>query len=224
ENEFATQYQKAIQEGSPFGAVKSTVLLSDYAYSDDGTDLGTWTEINGVSGQDTYNYIRDFDNLPVKERNRESLTLHIPIHQSTSYLYYDGQTAFVMVEQNECKPLTVTIPKANKVAYQFEGSSSIDGTRIDFTVDATVIHLSATVTATEGQLPILSDDLWYDMCLRDETGSFFEASGFEQQDEHTLVFTFNGSGTLPEHLSASLLIIGDHAGTKSISTALTKAN
>lgn len=215
------EYRKAQENGSPFGVVKFQVSLSPDTYSDHGMNLGTWTEFNGYSTQSLYASIRDFDTLPEEACGLESLSISTAIYQSQWYFYFDGSASYVMETQIELPPITTTIPFTQSEVSHYSGSAKDCGTDMNCVVEATDMRLSARVSGL-GLVSSLPEGCYYDMCLKDAEGNFIEASTSDIQDDNVILFTFYGTGSMPELQTASLLIVGDEQGTTAVHFSLSK--
>lgn len=215
------EYRKAQLNGTAFGMAKFKVYLSMDTYSSQGTNLGTWTEFNEYSEQYLYSSIRDFDILPEEVCDLESLSISTPIYQSQCYFYYDGNTAYTMETQIEMSPITATIVLTQNEIYHYSGDATYNGLDMHCIVEATDVRLSARISGygLRSDLPV---GCYYDMCLEDAEGNSIEANSSEIQDNNLIVFTFHGTGSIPNLQTANLLIVGDEQGTTAVDFILMK--
>ena len=227
-NELEAPFQEAFdtakQKNAPIGVVKTKVSLSTNAFAGESTNLGTWNETNEYAEDQRYVGIRDFDTLPETVRNLEQISVKLPLYQSKTYIYYDGKVMYTMETTLDIAPLSFAVERTASAFELFEGKSVYEGIEISCLVKVSDVHLTATVVAKEPGLPELAEDCWYDMCLRDENGSFIEASSFEYQNDNTLLFTFDATGKPLGTLTAYFQIIEGENGTESIPIPLKKQN
>ena len=212
ERTLADEYSKAQENGVPFGAVRFQVYLSPDTCTEQGMNLGTWTEFNELSEQGLYAAIRDFDALPQEARNLERLSVSAEIYQNCSYYYFDGKDSYILQEEKTLSSITASIPCTSNAVCRYSGTATQDGSKMVCSVEATNMRLIAKVSGSnlKANLP---DGCSYDMCLKDAEGGLLEASSFEVQEDGTLVFTFHGTGSLPSLQAANLLLVGDDGTT-----------
>ena len=216
----AKAWENTKQAGMPWGVVRYRVSASDHTYTDEGLDLGPWTETEDASDPNVFSAIRDFDALPEAAQKRDSLPVRIDVYQSAVWFYFDGHSMYTTSERMNLFPMTATIEQINHDSAQFMGFETINGAKIRLTIQASEIRLTASVTAADGALPPISDDSWFDMLLTDETGYAFEPESFVMPDDQTLLFTFEGNGQMPSSLSAVLMIVGLSGETESFPIAV----
>ncbi len=216
----AEAWEAAQQAGTPWGVVRYRVSVSDHTYTDEGLDLGPWTETEDASDPSVFSAIRDFDDLPEAAQMRDALSVRIDVYQSAVGFYFDGRSMYMTSERTNLFPMTAKIDRINRNSAQFMGYETINGAKIRLTIQASEIRLTASVTAADGALPPISDDSWFDLLLTDETGYAFEPESSVMPDERTLLFTFEGSGQMPSSLSAVLMIVGPSGETESFPIAV----
>lgn len=212
ERTLADEYSKAQENGVPFGAVRFQVYLSPDTCTEQGMNLGTWTEFNELSEQGLYAAIRDFDDLPQEGRNLERLSVSAEIYQNCSYYYFDGKDSYILQEEKTLSSITASIPCTSNAVCRYSGTANQDGSKMVCSVEATNMRLIAKVSGSNLKAD-LPDGCFYDMCLKDAEGGLLEASSFEKQEDGTLVFTFHGTGSLPSLQDANLLLVGDDGTT-----------
>ena len=220
ESHLAEAFEAARQAGTPWGMATYHVAVSDHTYTDEGLDLGPWTETEDASDPNVFSAIRDFDALPEAAQKRDSLSVRIDVYQSAVWFYFDGRSMYTTSERMNLFPMTATIEQINHDSAQFMGFETINGAKIRLTIQASEIRLTASVTAADGALPPILDDSWFDMLLTDETGYAFEPESFVMPDDQTLLFTFEGNGQIPSSLSAVLMIVGPSGETESFPIAV----
>ena len=220
ESHLAKAFEAARQAGTPWGMATYRVAVSDHTYTDDGLDLGPWTETEDASDPDCLLAIRDFDALPETAKNRDSLSLHAAVYQYAVFDYFDGHSMYTTTERTELFPLTATVNRISRDSALFMGFETVKGAKIGLSVQVSEIRLTAKMTAVDGTFPSIPDDSWFDLSLTDEDGEVFSPSSFEILDRQTMCFTFDGNGQMPTTLNASLLIVSPSGQTESIPIVL----
>lgn len=217
---FVEQLEAARRDGTPWGVVHYQFMVSDHTYTDEGLDLGPWTETEDASAPDCFMAIRDFDDLPEAAKRRDSLSIRIAVYQYAVSYYYDGQSMYTMTERAELFPMTASVDRVDREPALFMGFETVKGTKIGLSVQVSEIRLTAKVTAVDGEFPVIPDDSWFDLLLMDEMGYAFSPVSFETPDSRTLLFIFDGNGQMPTTLNASLLIVSPSGETESIPISL----
>ena len=220
ESHLAEAFEAARQAGTPWGMATYRVAVSDHTYTDDGLDLGPWTETEDASDPDCLLAIRDFDALPETAKNRDSLSLHAAVYQYAVFDYFDGHSMYTTTERTELFPLTATVNRISRDSALFMGFETVKGAKIGLSVQVSEIRLTAKMTAVDGTFPSIPDDSWFDLLLTDEDGEAFSPTSFEILDRQTMCFTFDGNGQMPTTLNASLLIVSPSGQTESIPIVL----
>ena len=220
ESHLAEAFEAARQAGTPWGMATYYVAVSDHTYTDDGLDLGPWTETEDASDPDCLLAIRDFDALPETAKNRDSLSLHAAVYQYAVFDYFDGHSMYTTTERTELFPLTATVNRISRDSALFMGFETVKGAKIGLSVQVSEIRLTAKMTAVDGTFPSIPDDSWFDLLLTDEDGEAFSPASFEILDRQTMCFTFDGNGQMPTTLNASLLIVSPSGQTESIPIVL----
>ena len=220
ESHLAEAFEAARQAGTPWGMATYRVAVSDHTYTDDGLDLGPWTETEDASDPDCLLAIRDFDALPETAKNRDSLSLHAAVYQYAVFDYFDGHSMYTTTERTELFPLTATVNRISRDSALFMGFETVKGAKIGLSVQVSEIRLTAKMTAVDGTFPSIPDDSWFDLSLTDEDGEAFSPASFEILDRQTMCFTFDGNGQMPTTLNASLLIVSPSGQTESIPIVL----
>ena len=121
ESHLAEAFEAAQQAATPWGMATYRVAVSDHTYTDDGLDLGPWTETEDASDPDCLLAIRDFDALPETAKNRDSLSLHAAVYQYAVFDYFDGHSMYTTTERTELFPLTATVNRISRDSALFTG-------------------------------------------------------------------------------------------------------
>lgn len=125
----AKAWENTKQAGMPWGVVRYRVSASDHTYTDEGLDLGPWTETEDASDPNVFSAIRDFDALPEAAQKRDSLPVRIDVYQSAVWFYFDGHSMYTTSERMNLFPMTATIEQINHDSAQFMGFETINGAK-----------------------------------------------------------------------------------------------
>lgn len=213
------EYAQAKRNGTPFGLVKYAVYPSDHTETDDGIDLGTWMATEDEDESGAYVCIREYETpLPEAIRNRDALSLRISLYEGVSYLYFDGQNAYVMSEQRDAGAMTATVARTAGESRRYTGTADAGGTAVTFRVDATAMRYTAEITAGGALFDPLPEDSWYDLRLRGADGASLRVDTIPDATQATgsLTFTGTGAGSLPDSLTAELIICAEGDGEPAV--------
>ena len=205
-------YNEAVENGMPFGYKQYTVRVHDHTYSDDGIDLG------GGMGYEDYNGtslvgLLDFDAPLADElRSRDEITVVKGVYQHECTVWFDGKECYISYRMKDIGEIRATIPKDKNMVKTFTGTGSINDVACTFTAEvsplAAVLTLECDVPVKEA-FPINAPagtsrfDQWREMALVDQTGREYGAQcGMRYIDENHASVTFEGTGELPESLTA----------------------
>ena len=205
-------YNEAVENGTPFGYKQYTVRVHDHTYSDDGIDLG------GGMGYEDYNGtslvgLLDFDAPLADElRSRDEITVVKGVFQHECTVWFDGKECYLSYAMKDIGEIRATIPKDKNMVKTFTGTGNISGVECTFTAEVSPL---AAVLTLETNLPIKEAfpinapagtdrfDQWREMGLVDDQGREYRAQeGMQYIDENHASVTFEGTGELPESLTA----------------------
>lgn len=205
-------YNEAVENGTPFGYKQYTVRVHDHTYSDDGIDLG------GGMGYENYNGtslvgLLDFDAPLADElRSRDEITVVKGVFQHECTVWFDGKECYLSYAMKDIGEIRATIPKDKNMVKTFTGTGNISGVECTFTAEVSPL---AAVLTLETNLPIKEAfpinapagtdrfDQWREMGLVDDQGREYRAQeGMQYTDENHASVTFEGTGELPESLTA----------------------
>lgn len=205
-------YNEAVENGTPFGYKQYTVRVHDHTYSDDGIDLG------GGMGYEDYNGaslvgLLDFDAPLADElRSRDEITVVKGVFQHECTVWFDGKECYLSYAMKDIGEIRATIPKDKNMVKTFIGTGSINGVECTFTAEvsplAAVLTLETILPIKEAfpiNAPAGTDrfDRWREMGLVDDQGREYRAQeGMQYIDENHASVTFEGTGELPESLTA----------------------
>ena len=205
-------YNEAVENGTPFGYKQYTVRVHDHTYSDDGIDLG------GGMGYEDYNGaslvgLLDFDAPLADElRSRDEITVVKGVYQHECTVWFDGKECYLSYAMKDIGEIRATIPKDKNMVKTFTGTGSISGVECTFTAEvsplAAVLTLETILPIKEAfpiNAPAGADcfDRWREMGLVDDQGREYRAQeGMQYIDENHASVTFEGTGELPESLTA----------------------
>lgn len=205
-------YNNAITSGTPYGYKEYSIYAGDHTYTDDGMDIepeSAWQEYEGNALCEMMNF-----RVPLDEvlRNRDSLTVTKKIYQQEEIIWFDGKDCWISRDRQEIGTITATIQKAKDAVKTFSGTGSINGVECTFTAEvsplAAVLTLE-TVLPIEEAFPINAPegtdrfDQWREMALANQQGREYRPqTGMQYIDETHASVTFEGTGELPENLTA----------------------
>ena len=205
-------YNEAVENGTPFGYKQYTVRVHDHTYSDDGIDLG------GGMGYEDYNGtslvgLLDFDAPLADElRSRDEITVVKGVFQHECTVWFDGKECYLSYAMKDIGEIRATIPKDKNMVKTFPGTGNISGVECTFTAEvsplAAVLTLETILPIKEAfpiNAPAGTDrfDRWREMGLVDDQGREYRAQeGMQYIDENHASVTFEGTGELPESLTA----------------------
>lgn len=207
--EILAQYRRAVEVGTPFGMVTYSVYPSDHTETEDGIDLPSSTETSRNAADGTLYTLREYESpLPEAAQDRDTLTLQIRLWQSAHYLYFDGSRCYTLNDRLPAEPMTATVRRTEGSVRVFSGEGAYEDIPVTVYAEASAVSARVTVTAAQ-PWPTLAEDTWYEVVLLDETGRSCRMQSFEFADPQTLVISYEGTGTLPEQLTAYLLLCHD---------------
>ncbi len=221
-------YNEAVTNGTPYGYKQYTVRVHDHTYSDDGIDLG------GGMGYEDYNGaslvgLLDFDAPLADElRSRDEITVVKGVYQHECTVWFDGKECYLSYAMKDIGEIRATIPKAKDAVKNFSGSGNINGVACTFTAEvsplAAVLTLETALPMKEAfpiNAPTGTDrfDQWREMGLVDDQGREYRAQwGMQFIDEYHASVTFEGTGELPESLTAYAYSMWESADWPDLST------
>jgi len=221
-------HNEAVTSGTPFGYKQYTVRVHDHTCSDDGIDLG------GGMGYEDYNGpslvgLLDFDApLAAELRSRDAITVVKGVYQHECTVWFDGTECYLSYAMKDIGEIRATIPRAKDAVRVFTGSGRIKDVACTFTAEVSPL---AAVLTLETDLPIKEAfpihaphgtdrfDQWREMGLVDDQGREYRAQwGMQYIDEHHASVTFEGTGELPESLTAYAYSMWESAEWPDLST------
>lgn len=221
-------YNEAVTNGIPFGYKQYTVRVHDHTYSDDGIDLG------GGMGYEDYNGaslvgLLEFDAPLADElRSRDEITVVKGVYQHECTVWFDGKECYISYAMRDIGEICATIPKDKNAVQTFIGSGQINGVECTFTAEVSPL---AAVLTLETALPIEEAfpvnapegmdrfDQWREMALADQQGRKYCAQwGMQYIDEHHASVTFEGTGEVPESLTAYAYSMWENADWPDLTT------
>lgn len=221
-------YNEAVTNGIPFGYKQYTVRVHDHTYSDDGIDLG------GGMGYEDYNGaslvgLLEFDAPLADElRSRDEITVVKGVYQHECTVWFDGKECYISYAMRDIGEICATIPKDKNAVQTFIGSGQINGVECTFTAEVSPL---AAVLTLETALPIEEAfpvnapegmdrfDQWREMALADQQGRKYRAQwGMQYIDEHHASVTFEGTGEVPESLTAYAYSMWENADWPDLTT------
>jgi hypothetical protein len=213
----AIQWNAAVQEGRPFGYVSYAISASDHTLTDNGIDLPPSTDSLSEE-QGSLHIIREYESpLPEAAQNRDVLRILIRLHQTAYYRYFDGKDVYTASKYQELEPITATIWRADAETLKFKGDGVYMGKPIAITATASAAAAQVTLKMANATFPLLPEDAWYALYLRDENQTEFQALDGDSGGKDQMTFNFSGTGQTPESLEIQLRV--DHESNVTIDKA-----
>lgn len=210
------RYNQALQDGTPFGYRAYTVYASDHTITEDGIDIPPYASDGTYTEDGAYHEMREYATpLPDALRGRDKLSVRIPLYQSVSTVYFDGEKAYMVTERSDAGAITTTINRTTNAVLTLIGSGEINGSAC--VVRADVSPMTAVITLSCAQpfetlFPALPEDAWIELTLTDEQGRVYRAQESCPQDERTeATLSFLGVGELPQTLTLQAYIAQEGA-------------
>ena len=205
-------YNAAVESGTPFGYRQYSIGVHDHTYAGDGIDIepeSAWSEYKGNALCEMMNF-----RVPLDEplRSRDALTVTKKVYQQETIVWFDGKDCYIRYDMQDIGEIRATIPKDKNAVQTYTGSGMINGVACTFTAEVSPL---AAVLTLETEIPLVEAfpinapagtdhfDQWREMALVDQQGRGFRAqTGMQYIDEHHASVTFEGTGELPESLTA----------------------
>ena len=201
------KWNEATAAGKPFAYKMTSVFAFDRTSTPEGLDLPPEMseDLFGPDGQ-MYTIISYASPLPEAARELDELNIEIGLGRITQYHYFDGKDAYSRSEREDLEPMRATIQRNDAGIRHFTGQGTFAG--IPFTADVTASAVSAQARLTsDGSLfPVLPEDAWYFMQLRDGNQVNFRTLDGPAGGSDTLEFNFHGIGQAPDKLEMELRV------------------
>lgn len=227
------EWQAAIEGGTPYGWRSVSVYPSDHVTTDDGTDIPPTSASDDLGKNGEYMEMRDFESpLPAELRNLDQITLNCALYYHDIVYYFDGHNFYrSSVARQNVGTIRAVVQRDPGMLRRFTGSAELNGVLTTLTAEvsplAAVLTLNGTGTLAD-LMPALAGadaDTWLELSLRDEAGrSYLPRDGFGPDAALPLTFSLDGSGALPESLTARLTVLSegtDDSAAPSVEIALT---
>ena len=213
------QWNDAVSAGKPFGYVLYSITPSDHTTTPEGLDLPSSSE-DTRPGEDGFAYtIRDYESpLPAEAQNRDMLTIEIGLHQRAQYCWFDGKDAYVRHDYQKLASMTATIWRADAEVRRFAGTMQFAGHPVKVTATASAAHAQAMLVMDNGTFPVLPEDAWYGVYLRDGNQAELRTMNGENGGTSSMTISFEGTGQLPQTLEIQLRV--DHEDGVTLDPAL----
>lgn len=227
------EWQAAIESGTPYGWRSVSVYPSDHVTTDDGTDVPPTSASDDLGENGEYMEMRDFESpLPAELRNLDQITLNCALYYHDTVYYFDGHAFYrSSAAHQNVGTIRAVVQRDPGMLRRFTGSAELNGVPITLTAEvsplAAVLTLNGTGTLAD-LMPALAGtdaDTWLELSLRDEAGrAYLPRDGFGPDAALPLIFSLDGSGALPESLTARLTVLSegtDDFAAPSVEIALT---
>ena len=113
--------------------------------------------------------------------------------------------------------MTATIWRADAKTLKFKGDGVYMGKPISITATASAAAAQVTLKMANATFPLLPEDAWYALYLRDENQTEFQALDGDSGGKDQMTFNFSGTGQVPESLEIQLRV--DHESDVAIDKA-----
>lgn len=199
---------KAVREGTPYGYVRYELVLADHSMTDDGVDLMCASVWEGVGKDGVLYTIREMETpLPEEARNRDEITVCIPLRQYARYTWFDGESMYSMpMERKEVGTLTATIKRVAAKTVRFEGEGMYNGEQVQVVAEISAVSGTVTITGETAGWTSLPEDHWLAPELTDAEGRRLRQTGILSDDGKAFVVSYNGTGAVPTSLTLYPLI------------------
>ena len=227
------EWQAAIESGTSYGWRSVSVYPSDHVTTDDGTDVPPTSASDDLGENGEYMEMRDFESpLPAELRNLDQITLNCALYYHDTVYYFDGHNFYrSSVARQNVGTIRAVVQRDPGMLRRFTGSAELNGVPTTLTAEvsplAAVLTLNGTGTLAD-LMPALAGtdaDTWLELSLSDETGrTYLPRDGFGPDAALPLTFSLDGSGALPESLTARLTVLSegtDDSAAPSVEIALT---
>lgn len=195
------QWNEAIAEGKPFGYMRVSIDASDHTRTLEGTDIPQDSSARQSGADGEAFAINDYKSpLPEEAQNRDRLDIQIGLLQQTQYRYFDGQQAYAGFEHKALEPMRATIWRSDADIRRFQGQGSFAGLPFKATVTVSAASAQVILKADGAVFPILPEDSWYSVYLRDENQTGLRPLDGPNGGADTLTFNFHGTGQVPGRL------------------------
>ena len=214
------EWQAAIESSTPYGWRSVSVYPSDHVTTDDGTDVPPSSASDDLGENGEYMEMRDFESpLPAELRNLDQITLNCALYYHDTVFYFDGHAFYrSSAARRNVGAIRAVVQRDPDMLRRFTGSAELNGVPITLTAEvsplAAVLTLNGTGTLAD-LLPALAGtdaDTWLELSLRDDAGrACLPRNGFGPDATLPLTFSLDGTGVLPESLTACLTVQSEGA-------------
>ncbi len=210
--EIIAAFNEAAAAGQPGGYRRYSLSAGDQTRTDDGIDIPPSQADGRYTADGAYCEMRDFATpLPEAIRDRESLTLCIPLYRFETTVYFDGESWYMRTEREDAGAITAEVGRAQAQAQRMSGQAHIGGATC--TAEAEVSAMSAVLTVRsdmpldnllaappEGTAPA---DCWVMADVYDDDGAMWRVQEVNAE-EAQVTFILEGAGSLPDALEVYL--------------------
>lgn len=208
--EVLSAWNRAIENGTPYGYRKTAVYTGDHTVTDDGVDIFPDSAFPTYNEKGEFCEMREFAcPLPDEIRGRGELKVNMDVRQETVYRWFDGTNCYWRTEWTEIGTMTAVIPRSGETR-RFSGAGKIGG--VPCTASAEVSPMVSVITF-ESEEPLNAflcaapegtddGDCWAEMTAADESGNIYRPYGCVPLDGSAeFTMQLKGTGVLPETLT-----------------------
>ena len=210
--EVVAAFNEAAEAGKPGGYRRYSIVAGDHTLTDDGVDIPPSQADGRYTADGAYCEMRDFATpLPEAVRDRERLTLRIPLYRFETTVYFDGASWYMRTEREDAGVVTAEVGRAQAQAQRMSGQARIGGATC--TAEAEVSAMSAVLTVRsdmpldnflaappEGTAPA---DCWVTADVYGGDGALWRVQEVNAEAAQ-VTFTLEGTGSLPDALKVYL--------------------
>jgi len=114
QSEAAEAFRAALAQKRPFGIVQYEIAVGAPCATDDGVELICASEdVEGVEGGELRSLFEFETPLPEAARNRDRLSLVLPLDLYTTWRWFDGERVYERSARQPLTALTATVARAN---------------------------------------------------------------------------------------------------------------
>lgn len=208
----------AIDRKQPYGTVEYTIAVGDRCSTAEGVSLPIHTKAMEDGEEGLLYCIQEFETpLPEPARNRETLSLSLPVELCTSWYWFDGESCYEKHDRQSLATLTAAVSRSEAETRGYKWEGEINGARVSVRAEASPVHIKLYIEAEAGAFPdpatirpgtAEAEDAWYSFVLTDSRNMEYRFSG-GIEGQGTLEAEYDGLGYLPDGLTLTVRLEGE---------------
>ena len=228
EQAIAAAYLEALAHKKPFGWITYEAILDVTRFygQEKEKSLGGGEGHRVLMENGRTGMVWEFYELSPEMRFQDSAEVHMPVGKNIRMYYYDGEKLLFSWEQvRDAALFSVIIPRSEAPTRRFTGETEVDGVPAQVVVDATPLRIFFWLKAKDAPFHEMDadGDLELDLYMLDSLGNELDVRSWHWGDDHTQLFTVEGTGQLPEGLQAWLVLTDYESVYASAEITLTPA-